>query len=288
MTETFLYAQAKINLTLDVLGKRSDGYHEVAMVMQSVALADRILLREQAGGVSVAASIADLPCGRTNLAYRAALLLMETFSVKRGVHIFLEKRIPVAAGLAGGSTDAAAVLQGLNRLWQLGLSLDELCRLGAALGSDVPFCLAGGTALASGRGEIITALPDLPECPVVLAKLPLAVSTASVYRRFCGEAVTRRPDTLGVVDAVRRGDWDTIAGKLANVLESVTIADHPEIQEIKEIMLQAGAISSLMSGSGPTVFGIAQSDVQADYIADKLKSSTRAEVFVTRTTTRTV
>lgn len=178
--QLILEARAKINLALDVLYKRSDGYHEVAMVMQSVALADRVCFCEQAEGIVVSTNIPELD-SPANLAYRAAVLIVNTCGVRRGVHITLEKRIPLAAGLAGGSTDAAAVLTGLNQLWSLGLTLERLEELAATLGSDVPFCLQGGTVLATGRGEALTPLPALPHSWVVLAKPPVDVSTAWVY-----------------------------------------------------------------------------------------------------------
>ncbi len=275
-------ARAKINLALDVLFKRADGYHEVAMVMQSVALADRVTLEEGAG-ISVIATAADLDCGPSNLAYRAAALLRERCGVDRGVRVTLEKNIPLAAGLAGGSADAAAVLHGLNRLWGLGLTLPELGEIGAALGSDVPFCLCGGTALATGRGEKLRTLPALPRAWVVLAKPPVAVATAWVYGNYRGERVTVHPDVAGMTVCLDTGDLPGVAARLANVLETVTVPAHPEIAALKAAMRDHGAMASLMSGSGPTVFGLVDNLRQAEQIAAALRGSTDAWVTVTAT-----
>jgi 4-diphosphocytidyl-2-C-methyl-D-erythritol kinase len=268
-----LSARAKINLALDVLGRRQDGYHEVAMVMQSVSLADRVTLAA-ADGISVTTDIAGLDCGPSNLAYRAAALLRDRCGVDRGVSITLEKNIPLAAGLAGGSADAAAVLRGLNGLWRLGLSSAELEGVGAALGSDVPFCLRGGTALATGRGEVLAPLPALPPVWVVLAKPPVSVSTAWVYGNFRGERVTARPDVEGMKACLAGGDLRGVAARLGNVLETVTVPAHPEIAALKSAMLEQGAMASLMSGSGPTVFGLTDDRRQAEKIAAALRITT--------------
>lgn len=285
MTELKLPARAKINLTLDVLGKRADGYHEVAMIMQSVALADTIYLSD-APAISLVVDRSDLPADESNLAYKAASLLQRECGVRYGACIRLEKRIPLAAGLAGGSSDAAAVLKGLNQLWGLSLSEEKLFTLAASLGSDIPFCLYGGTALATGRGEVIQPLPDLPARSLVLAKLPVSVATAHVYQSYCAEAVTRHPDTQAVLAAIHQGDWQGIDSRLVNVLESVTIKEQPQIAEIKQCMLAAGATGSLMSGSGPTVFCLADDLVAAGQIAHRLRQTFQAEVFVTQTTGR--
>lgn len=280
-----LPARAKINLTLDVLGKRADGYHEVAMIMQSVALADAVYLSD-APAVLLEIDRSDLPADESNMAYKAAALLQRECGVRRGARIRLEKRIPLAAGLAGGSSDAAAVLKGLIRLWGLTLSEEKLFSLAASLGSDVPFCLYGGTALATGRGEVIQPLPDLPARPLVLAKLPVSVATAHVYQSYRAEAVARHPDTEAVLASIRQGDWQEIDSRLVNVLESVTIKEQPQIADIKQCMLAAGAAGSLMSGSGPTVFCLADDMATADQIAHRLRQAFPAEVFVTQTTRR--
>lgn len=275
---------AKINLTLDVLHKRTDGYHEVEMIMQAIELADTLSFAERpTGEISIVANIAHLPCDHRNLAYKAAMLIKETYSIDQGVHIILEKKIPMSAGLAGGSTDAAAVLIGLNRLWNLGLSLQELESLGARLGSDVPFCLRGGTMLATGRGEILHPLAPMPPCYVVLAKPRMGVSTAWVYGKYKDKAESRHPDTIGVKLALEKGDVLGVAKRLSNVLETVTIPEYPQIGKLKESMREYGAMASLMSGSGPTVFGLVENKKQAEDIAEKLRSYNNVEIIVTKT-----
>lgn len=279
-----LRGNAKINLTLDVLHKRVDGFHEVEMIMQAIELADILSFEEKSGDdISIMANIPHLPCDHRNLAYQAASLLKDVCQVKKGVHIFLEKNIPMSAGLAGGSTDAAGVLLGLNDLWNLGLSLGELETLGAKLGSDVPFCLRGGTMLATGRGEILTPLADLPPCYVVLAKPRIGVSTAWVYGKYRNHAELGHPDTQGVQLALQKGDLLGVSKRLSNVLESVTITEYPQIAKLKACMIEYGAMASLMSGSGPTVFGMVDNKEQAEYIADKLRKQKDVEVIVTKT-----
>jgi 4-diphosphocytidyl-2-C-methyl-D-erythritol kinase len=278
-----LHARAKINLALDVLYKRDDGYHEVAMIMQSIALADRVGLFEQDEGIAVTTNIAGLDSGPANLAYRAAALIASACGVRRGIRITLDKKIPLAAGLAGGSSDAAAVLNGLNQLWGLGLSMTRLEELAASLGSDVPFCLRGGTMLATGRGEKLSPLPTLPHCWVVLAKPPVEVSTAWVYGNYHPEVVVRHPDIDGMITSLRQRDLAGVTGKLGNVLESVTVPAHPDIAKLKESMLEYGAMASLMSGSGPTVFALVQQRDQAESIAEKIKRQTNAQIIITET-----
>ncbi len=279
-------AFAKINLALDVLHKRPDGYHEVAMVMQAVSLADTITLTSHPGDIVLNVSIAGLPGDASNLAYRAAALLKEYAGIQQGVCITLDKRIPLAAGLAGGSADAAAVLKGLNNLWELNLSLDELSKLAAKLGSDVPFCLYNGTMLATGRGELLSPLPPLPKCYVILAKPAIEVPTAWVYQQFKADRVQIRPDITAMSKFLEQGSIAGVAGNLANVLESVTIPAHPEIAKIKESMLKYGAMAALMSGSGPTVFGLAGCQKQAEVIASRLKTEGIPEVFVAETVSK--
>lgn len=276
-----IYAPAKINLTLDVTSQRPDGYHEVVMVMQSVALCDRIRLTPAEAGIDLRVNMPGLAADTSNLAWQAAALLRSYAGVTAGVRIDLEKHIPLAAGLAGGSTDAAAVLKGLNILWGLQLTEDELMRLGARLGSDVPFCLRGGTMLATGRGERVSPLPPLPPCWVVLAKPAVAVSTAWAYQRFSPAAVRRRPDTAGVIAALQAGDFTGVAVRLANVLESVTMAAYPRVAVLKRAMQRLG-LAALMSGSGPTVFGLTQDEALARYAWQRLRRLT-AEVYLTQT-----
>lgn len=277
-------ARAKINLTLDILGKRPDGYHEVAMVMQSVALADRVAVRAVTGaGVELDCDLPALGAPEQNLAYRAAALLRETCGLKSGVAIELGKRIPVAAGLGGGSADAAAVLTAMNELFALGLSAAALCEIGAKLGSDVPFCILGGTQLATGRGEILRALPPLPACPVVLAKPAVSVSTAWAYKSYDAARVSERPATEAVVRALEARDLTKVSALVCNVLESVTIAAHPVIAEIKARMRRSGAMAALMSGSGPTVFALAPDAQCAARIAEDLRQMRDMEVVLTET-----
>lgn len=264
-------APAKINLSLDVLHKRPDGYHEVEMVMTTIDLADRIelsLLEEDR--IVIHSHNRFVPDDQRNLAYQAALLLKERFQVKKGVVIGIEKTIPVAAGLAGGSSDAAATLRGLNRLWSLGLTLDELAVLGAEIGSDVSFCVYGGTALATGRGEIIEQLPAPPTCWVVLAKPFIGVSTAEVYRRLNVEKV-QHPPTRNMIAAIEQNDFDKVCSSVGNVLEDVTLSLYPEVAQIKDQMKRFGADAVLMSGSGPTVFSLVEHDSRMHRIYNGLR-----------------
>ncbi|MFN7253034.1 MAG: 4-(cytidine 5'-diphospho)-2-C-methyl-D-erythritol kinase [Anaerobacillus sp.] len=249
-------APAKINLSLDVLQKREDGYHEVEMIMTTVDLADRIeltLLEENKIIIDVSEGF--VPSDNRNLAFQAAQLLKDRFNVEKGVRIAIQKNIPVSAGLAGGSSDAAATLRGLNELWSLGLSLDELAILGAKIGSDVSFCVYGGTALATGRGEKIKHIAAPPPCWIILAKPPIGVSTAEIYRNLKLEDLSH-PDIMKMISAIEGRDYEEICGQLGNVLETVTFKLYPEVQRIKDQMLRFGADGVLMSGSGPTVFGI--------------------------------
>ncbi|EIJ80092.1 4-diphosphocytidyl-2-C-methyl-D-erythritol kinase [Bacillus methanolicus PB1] len=264
-------APAKINLTLDVLYKRPDGYHEVEMIMTTIDLADRLelsLLDEDQ--IKIISHNHFVPDDERNLAYQAAQLLKKRFQVTKGASIRIEKTIPVAAGLAGGSSDAAATLKGLNKLWNLGLSLDELAEMGAEIGSDVSFCVYGGTALAKGRGEIITELPAPPTCWVILAKPSIGVSTADVYRRLDLNRISH-PNTKEMIKAIETKDYSKICQNLGNVLEYVTMKMHPEVVLIKEQMKRFGADAVLMSGSGPTVFGLVQHDSRLHRIYNGLR-----------------
>lgn len=264
-------APAKINLSLDVLYKRPDGYHEVEMIMTTIDLADRLELTLLNGReIRILSHNRFVPDDQRNLAYQAAKLLQDRFSVAKGVAIMIEKNIPVAAGLAGGSSDAAATLRGLNKLWQLGLTLDELAELGAEIGSDVSFCVYGGTALAKGRGEIITPLPAPPTCWVVLAKPFIGVSTADVYRRLSLNGI-KHPNTQEMIEAIVHGDFAGVCSNLENVLEDVTFRLHPEVALIKEQMKRFGADAVLMSGSGPTVFGLVQHDSRMQRVYNGLR-----------------
>ncbi|WP_026565471.1 4-(cytidine 5'-diphospho)-2-C-methyl-D-erythritol kinase [Bacillus sp. UNC41MFS5] len=264
-------APAKINLALDVLHKRPDGFHEVEMIMTTIDLADRVelsLLNEDK--IHILSHNRYVPDDQRNLAYQAAQLLKDRFHVKQGVMISIEKTIPVAAGLAGGSSDAAATLRGLNKLWNLGLTMDELAELGSEIGSDVSFCVYGGTALAKGRGEIITQIPAPPTCWVILAKPFIGVSTAEVYRRLDIKE-TVHPNIAGMIEAIQEHDYQKVCGNVGNVLEEVTLNLHPEVALIKEQMKRFGADAVLMSGSGPTVFGIVQHDSRMHRIYNGLR-----------------
>lgn len=255
-------AHGKINLALDVLRKREDGYHEVRMIMQSVGLYDNIEivnLGQSATGkpeIEVETNLKYLPNNENNLAYKAALLLMEEFYISAHISIKIKKMIPVAAGMAGGSADAAAVLKGINRLFGLRLSNEELKKRGVTLGADIPYCIDGGTALSEGIGEILTPLPPMPECIILLVKPSINVSTKLVYGKLDAANNEYHPDIDGMIDAIKNGDLKGMTEKMRNVLATVTEAEYPVISQIKELMIQKGALGAMMSGSGPTVFGI--------------------------------
>lgn len=267
----FIKAPAKINLTLDVLHKRSDGYHEVEMIMTTVDLSDRIGLENRADSkIQINSADRYVPDDHRNLAYQAAKLLKDTYSIASGVTILLEKKIPVAAGLAGGSSDAAATLKGLNQLWDLGLSLDELAELGAKIGSDVSFCIYGGTALATGRGEKIEELPSPPNCWIILAKPSIGVSTADVYGGLKMDRVIH-PNTREMIRAIKEKDYGLMCSSMGNALESVTLNLYPEVSILKEQMIKFGADAVLMSGSGPTVFGLVQHESRVNRIYNGLR-----------------
>lgn len=264
-------APAKINLSLDVLHKRPDGYHEVKMIMTTIDLADRIELAPLANDtIQIVSHNRFVPDDHRNLAYQAAKLLKETFGIRKGVAISITKMIPVAAGLAGGSSDAAATLRGLNKLWKLGLTLDELAELGAKIGSDVSFCVYGGTAIATGRGEKIEHIPAPPPCWVILAKPTIGVSTAEVYRNLNLNTITH-PDVDGMAQAIKDRNYERICSLVGNVLEDVTLKMYPEVAHIKEQMKRFGADAVLMSGSGPTVFGLVQYDSRLQRIYNGLR-----------------
>ncbi len=258
---------AKINLTLDVLGKRDDGYHEVAMIMQGIDLHDLITLKKRQAGIMLENDLPELSSGPDNLAYQAALLLQKDFPVIEGIHIKLTKKIPLAAGLAGGSTDAAAVLLGLNCLYDLGLSLDELRAYGARLGSDVPFCLLPTTALATGRGEIITELPPCPPLWLLLVKPPFGISTREVYGHLKEVIIKERPSLEGALQALNTGDLAFLYHAMANVLEYATFDLYPELQQYLEELRNSGAKKAMMSGSGPTLIAFMENEGEARKLA---------------------
>ena len=254
-----LKAYGKVNLGLDVLRRREDGYHEVRMVMQTVGIYDRVdLLYREEPGITVETNLFYLPVNENNLVYKAAALLINEFGIRGGVHIRLKKMIPVAAGMAGGSSDAAAVLFGVNKMFGLGLTGRQLQERGLKIGADVPYCVMRGTALSEGVGEILTPLPPVPQCRVLIAKPGINVSTKSVYENLHVEKLGPEchPDIDGLVEAVRQKVMVRVAACMGNTLEAVTIPAHPEIAAIKEMMMETGALNALMSGSGPTVFGL--------------------------------
>ncbi|HHW44177.1 MAG TPA: 4-(cytidine 5'-diphospho)-2-C-methyl-D-erythritol kinase [Desulfotomaculum sp.] len=263
-------ARAKINLTLDITGLLPDGYHELETVMQSIALADRLVFAPLPGGIELETGASGVPAGPENLVWRAAELLRKQTGCRRGVRIHLFKNIPVAAGLGGGSADAAATLLALNRLWSLDLSREELARLALQLGADVPFCLAGGTALARGKGELLTPLPPLPPWGVVLVTPDVAVSTARIYKEYDRLLPVGRPDTQAMLRAVDRRDLAAVCASLGNVLEPVTASLVPEVRRVKGALQEAGAAGVEMSGSGPTVFGLCSGEEEARRVAGRL------------------
>ncbi len=254
-----LKAYGKINLGLDVVRRREDGYHEVRMVMQTVGIYDTIdLVRIPQKTIKVETNLYYLPNDSNNLVYKAAKLLMDEFGIQEGVSIKLQKFIPVAAGMAGGSSDAAAVLFGVNKMFRLGLTMSQLMERGVKIGADVPYCLMRGTALAEGIGEKLTRLPSVPQCQVLIAKPPVNVSTKYVYENLHANDLRaeEHPDIDGMVEAIRSSDLHGIVKRFGNVLERVTLKEYPVIGEIKDKMKKLGAVGTLMSGSGPTVFGL--------------------------------
>jgi 4-diphosphocytidyl-2-C-methyl-D-erythritol kinase len=274
MDEISLKALAKINIGLDVLGKREDGYHDVRMIMQTIHLYDRVEIKKtRSPQIKVETNLYYLPVNEDNLVYRAAKLMKDEFKIKEGVRIVLQKFIPVAAGLAGGSSDAAAVLVGMNRIFNLGLKQNKLMELGLKLGADVPFCIMRGTALAEGIGEKLTALPPMPKCPVLIAKPAISVSTKFVYENLRLYDGIEHPDIDGIVDNLKQKNLKGIADNMGNILETVTIPSYPVIKDIKKLMKENGALNAMMSGSGPTVFGLFQSEKDIRKAYDALKQS---------------
>ena len=276
-------AYAKINIGLDVLRRRADGYHEVKMIMQTVDIYDELVLeRRKEPGIELRMDNSELPSGGDNLICRAADLLFREKKITGGVNISLTKRIPIAAGMAGGSADAAAALRGVNELFDLGYSQKELQALGVGLGADIPYCLAGGTMLSEGIGEILTPLPAPPAAHLVIAKPDVNVSTAFVYGNLHADRLAWHPDIDGMIAALQKGDLDGITGRLGNVLETVTVKAHPVIEQIKELLRKQGAENALMSGSGPTVFGIFKEKETAERAAEAVERGQLAkQIFVT-------
>ncbi len=280
-THLKLKADGKINRALDVLRKREDGYHDVRMIMQTVGIYDQLELQAtRKPGIAVETNLSYLPVNENNLVYQAAKLLMDEFSVKSGIHITLRKFIPVAAGMAGGSSDAASVLFGVNKMFNLGLSREELMKRGVKIGADVPYCLLRGTALSEGIGEKLTPLPAMPQCRVLIAKPGISVSTKLVYENLNINARSGdcHPDIDGMVQAIQKQDLQEVAKKFGNVLELVTAKKYPIIEEIKAVMKKNGALNALMSGSGPTVFGLFTDERAAQKAYEELRYGSLASL----------
>lgn len=274
MDDISLKALAKINLGLDVVRRREDGYHEVRMIMQTIHLYDRLkITKTKTPGIEIHSNLPFLPVNENNLVYKAGQLLMDEFGVKEGVRVDLLKRIPVAAGMAGGSSDAAAMLYGVNQLFDLGLSRKQLMERGVSIGADVPYCLMRGTALAEGIGEKLKQLPPMVKCPVLIAKPQISVSTKFVYQNLKLDETTVHPDIDALIRDIKKKDLCAVTSDMGNVLETVTIPNYPVIAEIKEQMIHSGAQGAMMSGSGPTVFGLFESEKQAKKAYEEMKQT---------------
>ena len=278
-----LRAYAKINLGLDVLCRREDGYHDVKMIMQTIQMYDMLEMeKSEKPGIHLTTNLSYIPVNENNLVYKAAKLLMNQYGIEEGITINLNKFIPVAAGMAGGSSDAAATLVGVNKMFQLGLTRQQLMELGVKIGADVPYCVMRGTALAEGIGEKLTVLPPMPPCYVLIGKPGISVSTKFVYTNLNLGPDTHHPDIDGMIQALEKGDLYGITDRMENVLEKVTIPEYPVIETIKNHMKAHGAVNAMMSGSGPTVFGIFDDKEKAEYACEKLKESMLAkQIFLT-------
>lgn len=282
MNEYRIKAYAKINLGLDVVKKLPNGYHQVKMIMQTVGIHDELLFEKAASGITLSTDCGELPTDENNLIYRAAQLMQEKFQLADGVRIHLKKNIPIAAGMAGGSTDAAAAMKGINRLFGLEAPLSQLMKYGVSIGADVPYCLMGGTALAEGIGEKLTALPPAPDCYILVAKPDINVSTKYVYEHLDAAGLDTHPDIDGMRAAIELGSLQGILDRMENVLEAVTIPAYPIIDTLKRRMRELGAVNSLMSGSGPTVFGIFVEEQAAALAREQLQREALAkQIFVT-------
>ncbi len=277
-------AYAKVNIGLDVLRRRPDGYHELKMIMQTVAICDELTFEKKSEpGIQLRIDGSDLAADKNNLVWRAAALLMKEKHIEAGVSITLKKRIPIAAGMAGGSADAAATMRGLNDLFGMGYSMENLRELGVKLGADIPYCISGGTMLSEGIGEVLTPLPAPPDCHLVVAKPDIDVSTAFVYQNLRVDSLPFHPDIDGMAKALAAGDLKGITDRMGNVLETVTVREYPVIDKIKKRMCGLGAENALMSGSGPTVFGIYKERETAENAAKAIREEKLAgAVFVTR------
>ena len=273
MESIVLKAYAKINLCLDVTGRRPNGYHDVKMIMQSVGLFDTLTFTKSREGINLKVDNSELSDSTDNLIYKAAKLLFDKFNLPVGIDISLEKNIPIAAGMAGGSTDAAATFKAVNALYDLKLSEKELCDLAVKLGADIPFCIMGGTALSEGIGEKLTPIKNPPECILLVAKPDINVSTKEVYTKLDATDLPDHPDVDAMIKAIEEGDLNKMCSLTGNVLEYVTENDHPIISKLKQIMTGEGALTSMMSGSGPSVFGIFNDKSKAESAFNKIKET---------------
>lgn len=277
-----LKAYGKINLSLDVISRREDGYHNLRMIMQNIELHDVISVMKTTDKIKLTCNRKELPIDKKNLAYRAAELFIDNYNVRGGVEIHIEKNIPMAAGLAGGSTDAAAVLRAMRSLYRPEMEDDELMELGLSIGADVPYCIVGGTALCEGIGEKVTKLKSFKNHILVLVKPSFGVSTKEVYESLKVDSIAEHPDTEFLIRSVENNDLASISSNMKNVLEEVTLKKHTVLKEIKEEAVKMGALGSLMSGSGPTVFAFFDDMLKAQMYYDRMKKSYE-EVFITRT-----
>ncbi|SHI44098.1 4-diphosphocytidyl-2-C-methyl-D-erythritol kinase [Butyrivibrio fibrisolvens DSM 3071] len=267
-------AYAKINLGLDVTGRRDDGYHIVRMIMQNVDIYDTLTFeKNDLGKIRLTANKDTIPTDEHNLIYKVCALLMEKYDIKDGVDVHLEKRIPVAAGMAGGSTDGAAAFYGMKELFDLPITQEEMCEMAVKLGADIPYCIMGGTMLSEGIGEVLTALPDMPDCYILVGKPDINVSTGWVYTELDSKEIEFHPDIDGMCDAIGSGDLGGVCQRLSNVLEPVTKSKYDIIGKIEALMEDGGAVRSIMTGSGPTVFGIFDDEDKLKKAYDKVKES---------------
>lgn len=265
-------AYAKINLSLDVVRRREDGYHDLEMIMQQIGICDIIRVEETEGSeIEISADGGNIPTDSDNIVYKISYTLKERFNIGKGVRIHIEKNIPVAAGLAGGSTDAAAVMMILNEIWNLDMDKDEMTDIAKNIGADIPFFFYGKTALAEGIGEKITPLSDFSGRKILLVNPGVPVNTGHVYKNLKLDENLKRPDNKELIEFIENGETQKLAENMANVLESVTIAEHPVIDEIKKEMMDCGALGSMMSGSGPTVFGIFDKDSTIETAYERMK-----------------
>lgn len=281
MDKILIKCPAKINLSLDVVGKRDDGYHLLKMLMQSVALFDEVTIEKNSTGITIHCDNNEIPCDEKNICYKVARLMKDKYALQAGVNIFISKNIPIAAGLAGGSTDAAGVILGINELYNLNLGINEMMDIGVKVGADVPFCLNKGTALVEGIGEVITNLKAV-NAWCVLAKPNISVSTAAVFGNFKFDEVVKHPNTEMLIEYIKNEDLENLSQNMVNVLETVTIKKYPIILEIKNIMMEFNALGSIMSGSGPTVFGLFDNKLEAERCYHRLRDYLK-EVYMVQT-----